>query len=43
MDYKDILVLVIVIVFILFGEKLFPNNPLSAMINYIKCLFTYKS
>lgn len=40
MDYKDILVIAIVVAIVLFGGKFIPNNPISLMVNYIKNLFT---
>lgn len=43
MDYKDILVIVIVVVFVLVAGKFFPNNPLSILGNYIKNIFIRKS
>lgn len=43
MDYKDILAVVLLIVVIVIGGKLFPNNPLNILNNYIKNLFVRKS
>lgn len=40
MDYKDIIAIIVVLLFILVGEKIFPQNPISTMINYAKNLFT---
>lgn len=43
MDYKDIIVLIVIISFILVGEEIFPQNPISTIVNYAKNLFTHKS
>lgn len=43
MDCKDIIVIIAIVLFILVGEKIFPGNPISTMINYVKNLFAHKS
>ncbi|MFL0251043.1 hypothetical protein ACJDT4_11470 [Clostridium neuense] len=43
MDLKDIIVIIVIVVFILVGEKILPGNPISVIINYIKNLITHRS
>jgi|GEM_PF-3904743 len=43
MDYKDIIIIIVIVLFILVGEKIFPANPISPIINYVKNLFAHKS
>lgn len=43
MDCKDIIVIIAIVLFILVGERIFPANPISPIINYVKNLFAHKS
>lgn len=42
MDCKDIIAIIAIVLFILVGEKIFPGNPISPIINYIKNSFIHK-
>lgn len=42
MDYKDVLAIVFVVIFIIVVSKFFPDNPLSIWINYVKGVFKHK-
>lgn len=42
MDYKDVLAIILAIIFSIIVIKFFPNNTLSIWVNYIKGLFKYK-
>ncbi|WP_440250762.1 hypothetical protein [Clostridium sp.] len=42
MDYKDVLAIILAVIFAIVIIKFFPNNSLSIWGNYIKGLFKHK-